>query len=241
MRISTLFALALACSSCKHISFDSHPFAVEHPANTAPGGLEWHDLYIGEGPAAAAGDGVVFDYTLWLGDGTRVDSTLDRGVPLEAVIGSLPLEGLNQGLVGMRPGGGEAREPLERRANAGSPPRSRATGSPIRFRGKDQPWGFLPSQQEGLAWPSQPAFMPSQPPLLHSAFGMLAPLGSVTAWLEFDLQPKENAISVATRRRFFMWGLFAAAGRAGNRRRFGAGARTRSRAFPARGSALKPT
>jgi FKBP-type peptidyl-prolyl cis-trans isomerase len=105
MRISTLFALALACSSCKHISFDSHPFAVEHPANTAPGGLEWHDLYIGEGPAAAAGDGVVFDYTLWLGDGTRVDSTLDRGVPLEAVIGSLPLEGLNQGLVGMRPGG----------------------------------------------------------------------------------------------------------------------------------------
>src|SRR5258706_13529066 len=64
--------------------------------------------------------------------------------------------------------------------------------------------------------PSQP-FMPSQAPLVHSLFGMLAPLGSVTAWLEFDLQPKENAISVAQRRRFFIRGSSAAAAACGNR------------------------
>jgi FKBP-type peptidyl-prolyl cis-trans isomerase len=105
MRLAALLALALGCSSCKHFSFDSHPLEVEHLESVTQGGVHWHDLFLGEGPAATPGDVVVFDYTLWLVDGTRVDSTLDRGVPLEAVLGGLPLAGLNEGLVGMRPGG----------------------------------------------------------------------------------------------------------------------------------------
>lgn len=105
MRLAALAVLVLGCSGCKHMSFDTYPAEVARPESDTAGGVHWHDLFLGEGPAAGLGDLVVFDYTIWLVDGTRVDSTLDRGVPLESALGSLPLEGLNQGLVGMRPGG----------------------------------------------------------------------------------------------------------------------------------------
>ena len=105
MRLAASLALLLACCSCRHISFDTHPMEVERPESVTEGGVRWHDLFLGDGPAAQLGDLVVFDYTLWLVDGTRVDSTLDRGVPLESILGSLPLEGLNRGIVGMRPEG----------------------------------------------------------------------------------------------------------------------------------------
>jgi FKBP-type peptidyl-prolyl cis-trans isomerase len=105
MRLVALLALLLACTSCKHITLERVPFEVERLESVTPGGVHWHDLFLGEGPAAQLGDVVVFDYTIWLVDGTRVDSTLDRGVPLESALGSVPVEGLNQGIVGMRPSG----------------------------------------------------------------------------------------------------------------------------------------
>lgn len=105
MRLAALLTLALACSSCRHLRFDRVPLPVERLESTTAGGVQWHDLYLGEGIAAETGDVVVFDYTIWLADQTRVDSTLDRGVPLESKLGSLTLEGFNQGLVGMRPEG----------------------------------------------------------------------------------------------------------------------------------------
>lgn len=105
MRTAALLALLLACSSCKHITLDEVPLEVEHPESVSPGGVRWRELYLGEGPSAQLGDVVVFDYTIWLIDGTRVHSTLDHGVPLETALGHVPVEGFNQGLVGMRPGG----------------------------------------------------------------------------------------------------------------------------------------
>ncbi|MBK7643070.1 MAG: FKBP-type peptidyl-prolyl cis-trans isomerase [Planctomycetes bacterium] len=105
MRILALLALVVGCASCKHISLERHLYEVERPQSITAGGVQWNDLFLGEGPAAQGGDVVVFDYTIWLEDGTRVDSTLDRGVPLESALGTLPVEGLNQGLIGMRPGG----------------------------------------------------------------------------------------------------------------------------------------
>ena len=105
MRAVALLALVLACTGCKHITLDRVPLEVEHGENVSTGGVRWRELYLGDGPSAQLGDVVVFDYTIWLLDGTRVDSTLDRGVPLESALGQVPVEGLNQGLVGMRPGG----------------------------------------------------------------------------------------------------------------------------------------
>jgi peptidylprolyl isomerase len=105
MRLAVLIVLVGCCAGCKHLSLERQPLEVQHQESVSPGGVRWQDLFVGEGPAAQTGDTVVFDYTIWLGDGTRVDSTLDRGVPLETTLGKLQVEGLNQGLVGMRPGG----------------------------------------------------------------------------------------------------------------------------------------
>jgi FKBP-type peptidyl-prolyl cis-trans isomerase len=57
-------------------------------------------------PRAALGDRLVLHFSASLEDGTVVDSSLDQGVPIECVLGdgSLPA-GLEQGIVGMRPGG----------------------------------------------------------------------------------------------------------------------------------------
>ena len=105
MRILALLVLVLFGAGCKHLSLERRPLEVQHPESVSSGGVRWQDLYLGEGPAAQTGDTVVFDYTIWLGDGARVDSTFDRGVPLEVQLGKAPFEGLNQGLVGVRPGG----------------------------------------------------------------------------------------------------------------------------------------
>lgn len=105
MRAAGLVLLALACSSCRHFSLQRRPLEVARMETVTPGGVRCTDLFLGEGPSAQLGDTLVFDYTLWLADGTRVDSTLDRGVPLEVVLGAASLEGWNQGLVGLRAGG----------------------------------------------------------------------------------------------------------------------------------------
>ncbi len=104
-RVAASALLLLGSASCQHFSLERLPSAVERGESVTSGGVRWHDLFVGDGPAATAGDTLVCDYTTWLADGARVDSTLDRGVPLEFVLGAAPLEGLNQGLLGMRPGG----------------------------------------------------------------------------------------------------------------------------------------
>jgi FKBP-type peptidyl-prolyl cis-trans isomerase len=62
-------------------------------------------VFLGHGASAAPGDLVTIDYTVWLENGDRVDSTLDRGVPLTVALGEAPLRGLNEGVLGMKAGG----------------------------------------------------------------------------------------------------------------------------------------
>ena len=40
-----------------------------------------------------------------LEDGTRLDSSYDRGTSLDFVIGEAPIAGWNEGMLGMKPGG----------------------------------------------------------------------------------------------------------------------------------------
>ena len=64
------------------------------------------DLEVGQGTRAANGQTIAFDYTIWLVDGTRVDSTLLRGAPTRAPLGTFRLmRGMERGLLGMQPGG----------------------------------------------------------------------------------------------------------------------------------------
>ncbi len=59
----------------------------------------------GSGPRAVFGDGMHMHYTLWLPNGTQIDSSHDRGEPLEFVLGSTPLiDGWVEGVTGMRKG-----------------------------------------------------------------------------------------------------------------------------------------
>jgi FKBP-type peptidyl-prolyl cis-trans isomerase FkpA len=68
-------------------------------------GLYIQDLEQGEGEAAQLGRQVEVHYTGWLADGTRFDTSADRG-PFEFVLGTgAVIPGWEEGLVGMRTGG----------------------------------------------------------------------------------------------------------------------------------------
>jgi|688.fasta_scaffold00396_38 FKBP-type peptidyl-prolyl cis-trans isomerase len=95
----------LLLGGCKHISLDTRPVGLQRSESLTPSGVHVRELFLGEGRSARQGDLVVMDYTVWLLDGTRVDSTLDRGVPIEVRIGSAPIEGWNEGLMGVMPDG----------------------------------------------------------------------------------------------------------------------------------------
>ena len=100
----TVFLLGLALGgSCA--SAPPTPAELARGEVTTTSGVKFEDTFLGSGPAAVAGDEVVFDYTAWLENGTRVDATEDRGAPVRVIVGSAPLKGWNDGLLGIQPQG----------------------------------------------------------------------------------------------------------------------------------------
>lgn len=64
------------------------------------------DLEVGTGPEVKKGDTVVIHYTGTLANGTKFDSSLDRGEPFETQIGvGQVIKGWDLGVVGMNVGG----------------------------------------------------------------------------------------------------------------------------------------
>ena len=73
---------------------------------TTPSGLQYKDLVLGTGTKASVGATAVVHYTGWLLDGTKFDSSLDRGVPFDFVIGQgRVIAGWEEGVVTMNVGG----------------------------------------------------------------------------------------------------------------------------------------
>ncbi len=73
---------------------------------TTASGLQYEDLVAGEGPAAQAGNTVSVHYTGWLEDGTKFDSSVDRGTPFEFPLGGgRVIPGWDEGVAGMQVGG----------------------------------------------------------------------------------------------------------------------------------------
>lgn len=69
-------------------------------------GLQYVDLKEGTGERARAGDTVEVHYTGWLKDGTKFDSSKDRGEPFSFRLGSRQvIKGWDEGVAGMRVGG----------------------------------------------------------------------------------------------------------------------------------------
>lgn len=68
--------------------------------------LKIEEIVVGEGDEVKDGDWVSVHYTGCLEDGTKFDSSLDRGEPIEFPLGvGYVIPGWDQGLVGMKEGG----------------------------------------------------------------------------------------------------------------------------------------
>ena len=100
---TTLVLIFLALGgSCADLPISSTPKHVDRGEVTTTSGVRYEDTFLGIGPAATVGDEVMFEYTVWLESGVRVDSTADRGYPVKVVLGSAQLKGWNDGLLGIQ-------------------------------------------------------------------------------------------------------------------------------------------
>ncbi len=73
---------------------------------TSNSGLAYEDLAAGDGDEAKAGDTVEVHYTGWLTNGTKFDSSRDRGQPFAFKLGAgRVIKGWDEGVAGMKVGG----------------------------------------------------------------------------------------------------------------------------------------
>jgi FKBP-type peptidyl-prolyl cis-trans isomerase FkpA len=95
--LMTLFAVS--CSK-------GGPTKVTGAPQTTPSGLQYWDIKVGDGPTAEPGKIAKVNYTGWLTDGKKFDSSLDRGLPFEFPLGAgRVIKGWDEGLAGMHVGG----------------------------------------------------------------------------------------------------------------------------------------
>lgn len=94
----------LALNSCKK---EETVKSSDAPAAQTPSAeLKKEDLVVGTGKEATAGSRVDVHYTGWLVDGTKFDSSKDRGQPFSFGLGAGEvIKGWDQGVEGMKVGG----------------------------------------------------------------------------------------------------------------------------------------
>ena len=98
-RLAFPVLLALGLAACG--GGNDSPTAV-----TDSGVVEKTDLVVGTGAEAVAGDTLTVHYTGWLADGTKFDSSYDRGTPFTFRLGvGQVIKGWDQGIPGMKVGG----------------------------------------------------------------------------------------------------------------------------------------
>jgi FKBP-type peptidyl-prolyl cis-trans isomerase len=111
MRRSALALFALILSACGGSdgggAAAGADFKVDSAALTkTASGLQYQDVAPGNGDEARDGQVAVVHYTGWLTDGTKFDSSRDRGQPFSFPIGSgQVIPGWDEGVAGMKVGG----------------------------------------------------------------------------------------------------------------------------------------
>ncbi len=74
--------------------------------SATPSGLKYIDLKVGQGAQPKKGQTVLVNYTGWLKNGTKFDSSYDRGKPIEFKLGEgMVIKGWDEGIATMHVGG----------------------------------------------------------------------------------------------------------------------------------------
>jgi peptidylprolyl isomerase len=109
MRLSLGLALAAALlvGACAPATGSSSAAAAKGGAmQSTPSGLQYEDLTVGNGPTPQAGQTAMVHYTGWLDNGTKFDSSVDRGRPFEFPVGQgQVIKGWDEGVATMHVGG----------------------------------------------------------------------------------------------------------------------------------------
>ncbi|OGP65938.1 MAG: hypothetical protein A2169_09395 [Deltaproteobacteria bacterium RBG_13_47_9] len=87
-------------------TLDATPPTPSASAITTASGLVYEDLRIGDGATAQTGNTMTVNYSGWLADGTKFDSSIDKGTTFDFTIGAgNVIAGWDEGVVGMRVNG----------------------------------------------------------------------------------------------------------------------------------------
>jgi FKBP-type peptidyl-prolyl cis-trans isomerase FkpA len=99
-------AVAAACRRGGGASSTSEPTKVAGEGTTTPSGLQYWDIQVGSGAVAEPGKTVTVHYSGWLTNGTKFDSSVDRGKPFTFPLGAgMVIRGWDEGVSGMKVGG----------------------------------------------------------------------------------------------------------------------------------------
>lgn len=101
---AALLAGLLALTGCSKPAEQPSAQTSTPPAQATE--LKIEDLKVGSGAEAVAGKTVTVNYTGWLTDGTKFDSSVDSGQPYPFVLGAGEvIPGWDEGVAGMKVGG----------------------------------------------------------------------------------------------------------------------------------------
>ncbi len=108
--VITLLALAslidAQTASAQKAGSTSGPTKVTGEPTKAASGLEYWDIKVGTGAVAQTGQHVKVDYTGWLTNGKKFDSSVGTGHPFDFMLGAgQVIKGWDEGVVGMKVGG----------------------------------------------------------------------------------------------------------------------------------------
>ncbi len=103
----TAFGMASGCGGEKTAApSNSAPQKVSGSPTTTATGLQYWDIVAGNGPTAVPGSTVKVHYSGFLTDGTKFDSSRDRGEPFSFPLGAgQVIKGWDEGVAGMKVGG----------------------------------------------------------------------------------------------------------------------------------------
>ena len=101
-----LAAAVLTMTPAQAQDNNSSPTKVEGEPTKTASGLEYWDINVGTGDTATKGQQVRVDYTGWLVNGQKFDSSVDRGKPFVFPLGAgRVIKGWDEGVAGMKVGG----------------------------------------------------------------------------------------------------------------------------------------